>query len=491
VIGWFRTLRTVTTRPLHQRLALLVTAAVAGAVAITGLAAYLFTTLAVFAQLDTELTNVAALTSESVSTSGGASDSDEIESLGGLNSDALASANVTVMLVRADGRTTVPEGTASVLVPGTREMAVARTQSGASARTGEDTTGAPFRIVAVPLTDGVNDFALVLGRPLGPTYAILQILGTSLLTFGVLAVIVAGALGWVIARSGLDPIRRLTNAVGQVTETDQLAPIELSGMDELTDLTKSFNGMMAALTNSRDRQRRLIADAGHELRTPLTSMRTNVELLVADERSGMLPPGARGEILRDIAAQLGEFTQLIGDLVHLSREDTVQPHPEPIDLRDVVDNALIRARRRGPGLVFDVVLEPLYLVGEPDSLERAITNLLDNAVKFSPAGGTITVSLVGDRLRIADQGPGIADEDLPHVFDRFYRSTQARTTPGSGLGLSIVAQTIKAHGGWVKAGHSASGGAEFTVRLPGSSEPPDSLDATTGSLPRVPGSAAG
>ena len=231
---------------------------------------------------------------------------------------------------------------------------------------------------------------------------------------------------------------------------------------------------------------RLIADAGHELRTPLTSLRTNVELLVADERQGMLPPGARGEILRDIAAQLGEFTTLIGDLVHLSREDTVAPAPEPIDLRDVVEHAVARAKRRGPGLIFDVRLDPLYLVGEPESLERAVTNLLDNAVKFSPPGGTIEVHLEGDRLRIADQGPGINEEDLPHVFDRFYRASTARTTPGSGLGLSIVAQTIKSHGGWVKAGVAPGGGAEFTIRLPGTSVPPQSpAEQTTGDLPRV------
>ena len=131
------------------------------------------------------------------------------------------------------------------------------------------------------------------------------------------------------------------------------------------------------------------------------------------------------------------------------------------------------------------------LVGEPDGLERAITNLLDNAVKFSPPGGTITVRLDGDRLRISDEGPGIASGDLAHVFDRFWRSDSSRNTPGSGLGLSIVAQTIKSHGGWVKAGRAPSGGAQFTVRLPGSStppgqDPPDDGDATT-FLPRLPG----
>lgn len=478
MIRWFRSLISVTNRPLHDRLAFLVSAAVAGAVALTGAAAYVITNLAIYDQLDRELIEIAAVASEWISS--------DIEGLGGLNQDALNIANVSILTIRADQQVSRPPGSGpESLVITAAEVAVARTQTGSSARTGVDTAGTAYRIVAVPLSDGTDNYALVLGRPLGPTNQILWILAISLLTFGVGAVVFASAIGWVIARSGLEPIRRLTNAVAKVTETNDLAPIELGGMDELTDLTRSFNQMMRYLANSRERQRRLIADAGHELRTPLTSLRTNVELLVADDREGMLPPGARGEILRDIAAQLGEFTTLIGDLVHLSREDTVQPDPEPIDLRDVVANALSRAKRRGPGLEFDVQLDPLYLVGEPDSLERAVTNLLDNAVKFSPPGGTITVRLEGDRLRITDEGPGIADADLPHVFDRFYRSEHARTTPGSGLGLSIVAQTIKAHGGWVKAGRAKSGGAEFTVRLPGSSVPLESPSETTGSLSAI------
>jgi two-component system sensor histidine kinase MprB len=469
VIRWLRSVLSVSNRPLHDRLTALISAAVAGAVAITGIAAYVITTVAVYDQLDRELVDIAAVTSNWIV--------GDIESMGGLNSDALATANVTVLLIRSDNRTIAPPGATSVLVPSAREMAVARTQTGSSARTGVDTEGNPYRIVAVPLTDGIYHYALVLGRPLQPTDEILRILAFSLLTFGLLAVLVAGAIGWVIARSGLEPIQRLTEAVIRVTETDQLEALEPGGMDELTDLTRSFNTMMSTLASSRDRQRRLIADAGHELRTPLTSLRTNVELLIADDRQGMLPAGARGEILRDIAGQLGEFTQLIGDLVHLSREDKVDANPEPIDLRDVVNASITRAKRRGPGLYFDVELDPLFLVGSPDSLERAITNLLDNAVKFSPPGGTITVRLTGDRLRISDQGPGIAEADLPHVFDRFYRSDQARNTPGSGLGLSIVAQTIKAHGGWVKAGQSETGGAEFTIRLPGSNLPPEDFQA--------------
>ena len=464
MIRWLRSLFSGVNRPLQNNLWLLVSAAVGGAVVVTGLAAYIITDLAVYNQLDGELLRVASLTSDWLS--------GDVEGLGGLNSDALTAASATVMVVRADDQTFVPSGTQSGLVLSSQELEVARTQVGTSARSGVDTAGEQYRIVAVPLTDNGRHYALVVGRPLQPTEQILTILATALLTFGVLAVVASGFLGMMIARSGMRPVRLLTEAVAHVTETDALDPIELGGMDELTDLTRSFNTMMSTLASSREQQRRLIADASHELRTPLTALRTNVELLVADEKQGMLPPGARSEILHDVAAQVGEFSALIGDLVYLSQEDAVRPSPQLLDLKDVVSSAVDRVRRRGPGLTFDVDLHSFYTVGESDSLERAVTNLLDNAVKFSPPSGTIRVRMDGDRLTISDSGPGISDDDLPHVFERFYRSSQARSTPGSGLGLSIVAQTVKAHGGWVKAQHAPGGGAEFVIRLPGSVDPP-------------------
>ena len=468
MIRWLRSLFSGAKRPLQNNLWLLISSAVGSAVVVTGLAAYVITDLAVYNQLDGELIRVASMTSNWLQ--------GDVESLGGLNSDALTAASVTVMVVRSDNHTFVPEGTQSELVLTSQELEVARTQVGTSARSGEDTAHDQYRIVAVPLTDNNQHYALVVGRPLQPTEQILTILAISLLSFGILAVLASGVLGMMIARSGMRPVRLLTQAVRRVTETDVLEPIELGGMDELTDLTSSFNTMMRTLASSREQQRRLIADASHELRTPLTALRTNVELLIADENQGMLPPGARQEILHDVALQVGEFSTLIGDLVYLSQEDAVRPTPSPIDLAEVVASAVERVKRRGPGLTFDVELEPFYMVGESDSLERAVTNLLDNAVKFSPPDGTIRVHLEGDRLTVSDDGPGIADDDLPHVFERFYRSPQARSTPGSGLGLSIVAQTIKAHGGWVKAEHAASGGAEFVIRLPGSTEPPQDDD---------------
>ncbi len=446
---------------------MLIALAVGTAVLVTVVAAYFITMWTVYDKLDEELVQVAAITRTQLS--------DDLESMDGIDPSTLRAANVTVMLIRSDKYLIKMPAQAKqpTLVTDSREISIARTSQGYSARTGSDSSGAVMRIVAVPLVSNGQYYALVLGRPLAPTLSILRTLAYSLLIFGGIGGAIAAASGYAIARSGIQPVRQLSDAVARITTTGQLTPVEVHGDDELADLGRGFNRMLRALQSSRERQARLIADAGHELRTPLTSMRTNVELLVADESIGMLPPGARAEVLGDVAAQLGEFTTLVGDLVQLSREDRAETHPEQIDLRDVVENALERVKRRGSNLHWDVELQPLYLLGESDALERAITNLLDNAVKFSPDGSTVHVRMSGDRLRVSDEGPGIASEDLPHVFERFYRSDHARNAPGSGLGLSIVAQTIQAHGGWIRAAKSPFGGAEFTVRLPGSSTPPE------------------
>jgi two-component system sensor histidine kinase MprB len=232
--------------------------------------------------------------------------------------------------------------------------------------------------------------------------------------------------------------------------------------------------MLAAVAEAQERQRRLVADAGHELRTPLTSLRTNLELLLAAEapNAPSLSEQDKVEIHNDVRAQLDELTQLIGDLVELAREDAAQIVWEPIDLGEIVEQALDRARRRAGDVHFEATVQPWRLIGDAGALERAVLNLLDNAIKFSPPGGTIWVRVgpTGDGfavLQVADQGPGITDEDLPRVFDRFYRSQEARTLPGSGLGLAIVRQAAQRHGGEVMAGRTREGGALFTMRLPG------------------------
>jgi len=452
---------------LQGRLAAITALWVGLAVTVIGATAYLTTQNSLFTQLDEELASVATLISEPLQA--------DIDGLGGLNSTALQAANVSLLLVQADGSLRRVAPASGAPVAGNQELAVARTQFGHSARTIQNPDGSRARQVAIPMRTTTSSWAIVLSRPLAPTLGTMQALRSVMLGLGSTFIVLGGLLGYLSGRSLMRPLREMTSAVAHVTETDELVPIGIHSDDELGQLSRNFDTMINSLASSRDRQRRLIADAGHELRTPLTSMRTNIELLVADEKSGMLPPGARSEILSDVAAQLGEFTSLVGDLVQLSREDVVTPSPEPLDFADVVAAAVRRAQRRGPGLTFDVALEPYFVVGEPDTLERAVTNLLDNAVKFSPEGGTIYVRLRGDTLMVTDEGPGIAEEDLPKLFDRFYRSNKARNTPGTGLGLSIVAHTAAAHGGSVKAANSRStGGAEFRLTLPPA--PQDAVD---------------
>ncbi len=241
------------------------------------------------------------------------------------------------------------------------------------------------------------------------------------------------------------------------------------GTDELARLATSFNTMLSALGAVRERERRLIADAGHELRTPLTSMRTNLDLLAQSDASTdghHLSLEDRSAMISDVRAQIEELTVLIGDLVELSRDTPVEQRV-PVDLAEIVSRSVERVQRRAPGVRFAVEAAPWPMIGDPQLLERAVTNLLDNAAKWSPERGTVAVSLHEGVLSVADQGPGVATRDLPHVFDRFYRSEEARSKPGSGLGLSIVAQAAARHGGSVTATRAPSGGAEFLLRLPG------------------------
>jgi two-component system sensor histidine kinase MprB len=444
--------------PLERRVFLLTTLAVAVAVAATGLAAFVTLRVSLYNALDDELIEVASTLAVPVA--------QDITRLGGLTESALRAGDVSVAAYRADGTSFFVPDEQEHLVLTFDELAVARLQRGASARSGVATDGEQYRIVAVPITQ-LGNYALVLGRPLEPTNNTLRSVSVVLVVFGALGVGLAALVGATVARSGLRPVRQLSAAVEHVTATDDLEPISIAASGDLALLADTFNRMLTSLASSRERQRQLIADAGHELRTPLTSLRTNIELLTADASTGLLRPADRTAILADVNAQLAEFTSLIGDLVQLAREDGVAASPEPIDLRDVIRSALDRVRRRAHGVDFDVELNPYYVIGEADTLERAFTNLLDNAVKWSPAGGTVRVQLEGGRFRVADQGPGIDEADLPFVFDRFFRAEAARNTPGTGLGLSIVAQAVDRHGGWVRASRSAQGGAEFTVQLPG------------------------
>jgi two-component system sensor histidine kinase MprB len=335
--------------------------------------------------------------------------------------------------------------------------------------------GERYRAVAVPMK-GRADQALVLSQSLESTDRMLGRLGLVMLLFGLAGMISAGLAGWGVARNGLRPVRRLTTRVEEIARTERLDPIPVEGRDEVARLSLAFNAMLASLSASQARQRQLVADAGHELRTPLTSLRTNLDLLAQADSSTKLSAESRKELLDDVRGQIAEMTTLIGDLVELARDDpSAAPGIEPVELAAVVSQAVTRVRRRAPTVNFVVRTEPWWVKGDSAALERAITNLLDNAAKWSPEDGQVTVELSQGTVKVSDQGPGISAEDLPHVFDRFYRSAESRTMPGSGLGLSIVKAVADRHGGEARAGGAPGGGAAFWFHVPGTMAPPEVL----------------
>ncbi|WP_435770324.1 sensor histidine kinase [Nocardioides sp. SYSU DS0651] len=365
------------------------------------------------------------------------------------------------------------EGTPVILDRGPRielgrpELEVAQGDADHSLRT-IVIAGERHRVVAVPTRQ--EGIALIIAQPLADQDRTLSRLGWVTVAFGVVGVLAAALAGWMVASNGLRPVRRLTAAVEDIARTEDLRPLPVEGDDEVARLATAFNHMLTALDASRLRQRQLVADASHELRTPLTALRTNIDLLAMSARGDGfegLPPKARDELLDDVRAQIEELTTLIGDLTALARDEPMPVQVEPVDLGEVVDHAVQRVRRRAPSLTFEVFTRPWWVIGEAAELERAVTNLLDNAAKWSPEGGQVTVRLSDGVLTVDDQGPGIAEPDRPHVFDRFWRSPDARTMPGSGLGLAIVRQVADRHSGTVQATENASGGARLVLRLPG------------------------
>ncbi|ATE58151.1 two-component sensor histidine kinase [Actinosynnema pretiosum] len=311
--------------------------------------------------------------------------------------------------------------------------------------------------------------------------ATLRVLGLLHGAVGLVGVLVAAVLGRSVARTALRPVDALTAGAERVARTQDLtARMPVAGRGELARLAEAFNAMLSALAESRSAQRRLVEDAGHELRTPLTSLRNNVELLLHAENSGRaLPEADRRRLLADLGAQSAELTALVAELVELAKQDGEPERFEPLELSDVVAAAAARARARAQHVAVEVDLAPVPVLGDAASLERAVLNLLDNAVKWSPPGGVVRVSAragedsaeEGAVVEVSDAGPGIADEDLPHVFERFYRAPAARALPGSGLGLAIVARAAAAHGGAVRAGRSPAGGALLRLTLPRLSHP--------------------
>ncbi|SDS84197.1 HAMP domain-containing sensor histidine kinase [Jiangella sp. DSM 45060] len=442
---------------LRTRVGALAALGVGLAVTLTALAAYLTVSSQLQSSVDQNLLDRAR---SAVSTTLG-----DPQQLADIPGAAIVATDVRIALLQANGTAVIARGVDTTPPMGDQELAVARGESRESVRTA-DLAGDSYRVVAVP---GQPGFALVLGQPTAQTEQLLDRLRLVSFIAGGVGIVLATWAGLSIARAGLRPVRQLTQAAEHVAATGQLEPIEVTGSDEIARLAHAFNAMLAALSEARLRQSRLVADAGHELRTPLTSMRTNLDLLAQSEASGGLSDADRAQLIADTRAQAVELSTLVGDLVELSREDAPAASHEQVDVADVVRDALSRVRRRAPGVAFSADLRSWVVAGDATQLGRAATNLLDNAAKFSPPHGTVTVTLHDGVLDVCDEGPGIADEDLPRVFDRFYRSSEARGLPGSGLGLAIVKAAAERHGGSVEAGRAPSGGARLTMRLPAAS----------------------
>jgi two-component system, OmpR family, sensor histidine kinase MprB len=366
-----------------------------------------------------------------------------------------------IQVVKADGSTVRPPDETVELPPDERALQVARRGAG-EYWSDRHVQGFHVRVLTFGVPGGA---AVQLARNLQEVDRTLERIKKILLAVAAGGIALAIALGLAVSRAALAPVRRLTDATETVTETGDLSErIEVSGRDELSRLATSYNAMLGALEESSRAQRQLVADASHELRTPLTSLRTNIEVL-ASERA--LPPGERERLLTDVVEQLTEMTTLVAELIELARGEQHASEPEEVRLDLLAADAVERARRNRPGIRFTTDLEESLVNGVPETIERALANLLDNAAKWSEPGGEVVVDVHGGEVLVRDHGPGIDEDDLPYVFDRFYRAPTARGMPGSGLGLAIVRQVADAHGGTVTAERAEGGGTLMRLRLNG------------------------
>jgi two-component system sensor histidine kinase MprB len=370
-------------------------------------------------------------------------------------------------VITSSGSAVKLPASAVALPVGSQSRALARRGSG-SGIFDATVAGQHVRILTVGFEPG---HAVEVARPLGEVDSVLGKIRLILVLLTAGGIALAALLGRFVAGAAIVPVRRLTDAAEHVAQTQDLSKrIEDAGRDELGRLATQFNSMldvlagtMAALDESARAQRQLVADASHELRTPVTSLRTNIEIL---EQADQLEEGERRRLIADVVEQLEELSALVGDLIELAREETRHETPEEIRLDTLVSEAIARAVLHAPNAQFDVELEETVVSGVPSRLDRAINNVLDNAVKFAGTDQAIEVRLTGGELTVRDHGPGIDAEELPHVFDRFYRGADARARPGSGLGLAIVRQVIDLHAGRVAIERPADGGTLARLWLP-------------------------
>jgi len=368
--------------------------------------------------------------------------------------------DVLVQFITPRGVVVNPTGTVLPVTAGDLEVAAG---DRASVRRSDTVEDVPVRILTVSASHLPSGGAVMLARPLTEVDDSLARLGRALVVLSGLGVLVAGLGGLIVAGRAMRPVARLTEAAEHVAETEDLdAVIEVDRQDELGRLAQSFNLMLGSLATSRRQQRRLVTDASHELRTPLTALKTNLEVL---RRVGTIEPGERERILDDVIFEADELATLVGELVDLATDEHEFGSPEVVDLTEAVTRVAARETRRS-GRDVTVVGDGSRVVMVPALLDRVVGNLVGNALKFSPRSEGVEIVVSGGRIEVLDRGPGVPDADKEAVFERFYRSDEARTLPGNGLGLSIVKAVVERHGGSVRVEDREGGGARFVVELP-------------------------
>lgn len=432
---------------LRARITLLVALSVASAVAVVSLVAWLAARNQLVGQIDEGL---AARLSDQPRGDGAR----EREPGHGPPVGPFLQEDEIVQVVDSEG--TVLRANSGTLLP------VRALTSGSQSYTTVEVDEEPYRMLSQSIAGGLT---VQIATPLGETEAFLRGLGLALVSVALVGIGLACGIGFLVTWRAITPVGDLTAAAEQVAETQDLSSeLEVHRRDEIGRLAHAFNSMLRALDESRLRQRRLVEDASHELRTPLTALRTNIDVLV--RRDGSLSGRDLSELLADVNNELEELTVLVTDLVQLALDPaTAEQQKEDVRLDLVAERAADRARRRtGREIVVDS--EPTTVHGAAASLERAVANLIDNACKFSSDGTVVRVGVRAGTVTVDDEGDGIPEEDLPHVFERFHRAKAARAVPGSGLGLSIVEQVAASHGGSVFALNRPSAGASLGFRLP-------------------------
>jgi two-component system sensor histidine kinase MprB len=352
-------------------------------------------------------------------------------------------------------------GQPSLPVEGT-DRQVAADQAGEDRLRDVSVEGTDYRMLTAPLPGGG---AVQLARNMSETTSVLNRLRDRLLVIGGLATLGAAGVGWLFARRTARPIERLTDTVETIAATKDLeSPMGVQGQGEVGRLGSSFNEMLTALRISQEQQRRLVIDAGHELRTPITSLHTNVELL---HRGVELDNEDRRRLLDDLLAEVGGLSDLVDELVELATDQASADEPaEELRLEDIAERVCERARRRSGRIVTLMTHQSAAVVAHPAMIERAIGNLVANALKFSPDDSPVEVVVDGTAIEVRDHGPGIPETERDLVLQRFYRPVESQSVPGSGLGLAIVKEIIDRHQGTVSVGTAEGFGAAVGFRLP-------------------------